>query len=232
MNLYAPPNLSHGARRPAIFFVHGGPIPADMTPPTQWGIFDSYGGFAAASGMVGVVFNHRLHGPTDYRKSQDDIAAAIAHVRAHADDFNVDPERIALWAFSGGGVQLSWALRERPSHVRCLLAFYAVLDVRHAVPPNADPGMVKQYELLSPAAYLREKSEGLPMFVARAGLDSPTINQSIDTFVSEALAANATLDLANHPRGHHVFDCLDDDDRSREIIARAMDFARIHLGGS
>jgi hypothetical protein len=47
--------------------------------------------------------------------------------------------------------------------------------------------------------------------------------------VQEALAANATLDFANHPQGRHGFDILDDDERSHEIIARAAAFVKTHL---
>ena len=36
MSVYAPARLSGDARVPAVFFVHGGPIPAQVTPPTQW----------------------------------------------------------------------------------------------------------------------------------------------------------------------------------------------------
>src|SRR5262245_38617830 len=60
MNVFAPAHLSGDARAPAVFFIHGGPIPSDMMPPTQWGVFVSYGELAAASGLVGVTFNHRL----------------------------------------------------------------------------------------------------------------------------------------------------------------------------
>jgi hypothetical protein len=67
------------------------------------------------------------------------------------------------------------------------------------------------------------------MFIARAGLDAAIVNDSIDLFVREALAANAMFDFANHPNGHHGFDILDDDERSREIIARATEFVKIHL---
>ena len=68
------------------------------------------------------------------------------------------------------------------------------------------------------------------MFVARAGLDQPMVNQAIDGFVTEALAGNAPLDLMNHPAGRHGFDILDDDERSREIIAHAVAFAQVHVG--
>ncbi|HEY7639161.1 MAG TPA: alpha/beta hydrolase [Steroidobacteraceae bacterium] len=229
MNIYAPARLSGEARVPAVFFVHGGPIPAQITPPTQWGVFMSYGELMAAAALVGVTFNHRLYAPSDYERSQADVAAAIDYVREHAAELNVDAERIALWYFSGGGPLLSSVLRDRPSYVRCVLAFYAVLDVRHTLPADADAARVARATELSAAVHVRTKGAGLPMFVARAGLDQPLVNQAIDVFVQEALAGNVPLDLLNHPAGRHGFDILDDDERSREIIARAVAFAQVHV---
>jgi hypothetical protein len=55
------------------------------------------------------------------------------------------------------------------------------------------------------------------------------INETIDLFVREALAGNAMLDVVNHSAGRHGFDILDDDERSREIIARAVAFAQAHV---
>lgn len=112
MNIYSPARLSGDARVPAVLFVHGGPIPAQMRP-TQWGVFVSYGELAAASALVGVTFNHRLYATSDYERSQSDVAAAIDYVREHAAELNVDADRIALWYFSGAGPLLSAILRER-----------------------------------------------------------------------------------------------------------------------
>lgn len=209
MNVYAPADSSGGARRPAVFFVHGGPIPSDFAPPTQWGAFVSYGELAAASGLVGVTFNHRLFAPTDYERSQSDVGAAIGYVRSHAAALNVDADSIALWYFSGGGPLMTPMLLDLPDYVRCILAFYAYLQ----------PVEMQ----------VRTKGAGLPIFIARAGLDQPTINETIDRFVQEALAGNAMLDVMNHAAGRHGFDILDDDDRSREIIARAVAFAQAHV---
>jgi acetyl esterase/lipase len=229
MDVYTPANQTRSSALPAIVFVHGGPISPEMMAPREWGVFTSYGQLAAASGLAGVVFNHRLYAPTDYETAQADIAAAIDYVRGHAREVGVDGERLSVWAFSGGGPLLSWCLRERPPYLRCLVAFYAVLDARHLVPGDADPGRIARAHRLSPAAYIKEKAAGLPMFIARAGLDAAIVNDSIDLFVREALAANASLDFANHSNGHHGFDMLDDDERSREIIARAAAFVKTHL---
>lgn len=234
MDVYAPAGLSGAARLPAVLFVHGGPIPAQMKPPREWGFFISYGELAASAALIGITFNHRLHALTDYRRSQDELAAAIAYVREHADELNVDPERLGVWIFSGGGPLLSGLLRERPPYLRCALAFYAVLDLRPHMPANTAPADVDAtrraaIEQLSPAALMRANGSGLPIFVARAGLDMPQINQSIESFVIESLAGNAMLELMNHPTGRHGFDLYDDDARSREIIGRALAFAQTHV---
>jgi acetyl esterase/lipase len=229
MNVYVPASTPREMRLPAIMFIHGGPIPTDMPPPTTWGIFQSYGELAAASGFAGVTFNHRLHGMTDYGKSQSDIVAAIDYVRDHADAFNVNADCIGYWVFSGAGPQLSWVLRERPDYIRAAAAFYALLDARHSMPPNSSAEMIALAAALSPVTYLQRQPNDLPLFVARAGLDSEMINKGIDSFLAQAVAANACIEFMNHPQGHHAFDGLDNNDRSREIISRAISFFNEHL---
>jgi acetyl esterase/lipase len=232
MDVYAPSGRQPDTRTPAVVFVHGGPIPREMMAPREWGCFVSYGELVAASGLVGIVFNHRLHAPTDYGTAESDMKAAIDYVRSHADELGVDRDRLAVWVFSGGGPLAAWCLRERPAYLACLLAFYAILDVRHLLPANADPGLTARAQAFSPAAHLTDSGAALPMLVARAGLDAPMVNTSIDAFVREALASNAPLDLLNHREGQHGFDILNDDPRSREIISRAVAFATAHLVSS
>jgi len=228
MDVYAPAARPSAAGSPALVFVHGGRVPREMLAPTEWGVFASYAELAALSGLVGVVFNHRLHAPTDYSTAESDMRAAIEYARGHAGDLGIDAGRIGVWGFSGGGPLLTWCLRERPSFLRCVLAFYAMLDVRHLLPSDAAPELAARAQAFSPAAHLATEA-GLQLFVARGGRDSEMINHSIDSFVREALAANVSLDLANHAEGQHAFDILDDNERSREIIGRAIAFAKARL---
>lgn len=146
----------------------------------------------------------------------------------NAVSLRIDPDRLCLWGFSGGGPLLSFVLRDPPAFVRCLVAYYAVLDLRHlGERSELDRETARAF---SPAAHLgRNCPWDLPIFVARTGLDRPAINEAIDGFVRQSLAANACLELANHPRGRHAFDILDDDDRTREIIAGTVQFVRTHL---
>ncbi|CAM5629765.1 hypothetical protein STANM337S_06069 [Streptomyces tanashiensis] len=80
--------------RPAVVFVHGGPIEPDRTPtPRDMPFFLGYGRYAAGMGVVGVTVDHRLHGLADYARAAADIAEAVELVRA---DPRVDGDRIAL----------------------------------------------------------------------------------------------------------------------------------------
>jgi dienelactone hydrolase len=110
--------------------------------------------------------------------------------------------------------------------VRAIVAYYAALDLQ-VRPPGVTGGMSDEARReFSPLLYLQATP---PLLVARAGKDNPWTNGSIDRFVQEALARNAPLELFTHPTGQHGFDTLDDDERSREIIARTVEFLRHHL---
>jgi len=233
LDVYLPPGLAAHERRPGVLFVHGGPVPEALwSRVNKLGVFLSYGELLAASGMVAVTFNHRFTGMPDIAVSQANIGTAIGFVRGKAPDFHLDPDRLAFWAFSGGGPFLAPMLRERPAYLRALLAYYAVLDLA-SLRGKLDslPVHDEAARDFSPAASFPAGTpyEGPPILIARGGRDSPFINGTIDLFVERALAANAPLDLMNHPAGQHGFDVLDDDDRSREIIVRTIEFLKAHL---
>jgi acetyl esterase/lipase len=196
------------------------------------GVFQSYGRLLAASGLAAVVFNHRFVGPEMLLHAASDVASALAHVREHSAELGIDRDRIAVWAFSGGGPLLSIAMRGAPPYVRALLAFYAALDIREKAPGASDAVTEDMRRDFSPAQDLRKEAGRLPpILVARAGLDHPFLNAGIDRFVAEALATNASIDMMNHATGRHGFDILDDDARSREIIARTVEFLKTRLFG-
>src|ERR1044072_3997568 len=103
-------------------------------------------------------------------ESGADVDAALTYVRANADTLGVDRDRICLAAYSAGGPLLSPAMRNRPTYVRCLVAFYAFLDVQQSEwrRTNEPPETVKTF----PPTALRAMEAGYspPMFIARAGL--------------------------------------------------------------
>jgi acetyl esterase/lipase len=226
MDVYSPPGPPRP--RPAVIFVHGGPIP--RTGAKNMGVFVSYGELLAASGFVAVTFDHRFLAPARLTDAGGDVSDLIAHVRTDADSLGVDPERLALWAFSGGGPFLVAPLRERPAWLRAVVAYYALLDLQQPA-PGADSGISAELRRTFSAidALGDDARNAPPLLVARAGLDNPWLNGGIDRFIQAALAKGATLDLLNHPDGRHGFDILDDDDRSQQVIHHTLEFLRENL---
>jgi acetyl esterase/lipase len=229
MDVHSLPSLK-ARRRPAVIFIHGGA--GAETTPKDWGIYTSWGRLAGASGFVGVTFTHRLTGRnTSLEDAERDLAAAINYVRANAEKLGVDKDRICLAAYSAGGVLLSSAMRDKPAYVRCLVNFYAAMDISQKESLFAANESAETLKKFSPINYLAADANRIaPMFIARAGLDAiPTINDSIDRFIREALSKNVSLTVANHPNGVHGFDNQTDDERSREIIQSAIAFMQTHL---
>jgi len=212
-DLYAPAGASRP--RPAVILIHGGPVP--VSGARRWGMFVSYGEMLAALGLVGIVFDHRFVAPDRLPEAAADTADLVRYVREHAASLGVDKERLALWAFSGGGPLLAATVRQRPSWCKLIVGYYALMEFGGIA--NAD-----EYSVV--AALGDDGATAPPMLLVRAGLDNPALNATIDRLVAAAIPAGATVDLLTHPTGHHAFDILDPGERSRQIIRRTLDAIR------
>lgn len=229
MDVYLPPGLKEGEARPAVVFVHGGFLPPNLlTEPKEWGVFVSYGELAAASGFVGVTFNHRYYGLDHLDKAGGDIAGLIQHVRENAASLHVDRDRLAVWAFSGGGPFLAPLVKEPPPWLRGIVSYYAPLGMGRM--PNMPPGVTDEtLKRFSPVHQLGDRLP--PTLIARAALDNPGLNAALDHFVKQARAKNLPVEVLEHPQGRHGFDTLDDNPRTREILAATFEFLKARLAG-
>jgi len=238
MDVYLP----RSSRRPvpAVLFVHGGRIPPNLlTTAKNWAVYVSFGELVAASGFVGITFNHRFYTWQSLADSQADVMDAIKYVRDNAAMLGVDPERIVLWTVSAGGIFLSRPLQERPSYLQSIVAYYSQLDLqneRKSAPASVSDDTLREfspvYQLEKSAAASEPAGASMfpPMFIARAGLDDAGLNDGLDRFVQAALKYNVSIEVLNHATGHHGFDIEDDNARSREILKRTLEFLTTHVG--
>jgi acetyl esterase/lipase len=195
---------------PAVVFVHGGPIPADLRPtPRDWPVYRGYGSAIAEGGAVGVTVDHRLHDLAGYALAAADVAAAVETVRA---DQRVDAGRVALWFFSGGGLLLADWLRTPPAWLSCVAASYPLL----APLPGweVDPRF-RPVEAVASAG-------DLPIVLTRAGRERPPIAATVEAFTQAADSAGTRLEIIDVPGGQHAFDMLDHTDESRQAVRRAL----------
>jgi dienelactone hydrolase len=190
-------------RLPAVLFVHGR---TGDPSPKDWGQYVGWGQLAAASGLAGVTFNHH--------DDPAEIAAAIRFIRSNGARLGIDGTRLCVAGYSAGvHPALLTALKQTAGRLRCAVAYYGWLDA--------------ELTQLSPLNYLRAGS--LPVLIAKAGADNPSINSSIDRFIAKARKVDAPVELLVHKSAPHAFDVTLTDDRSREIMRRTLVFLRLHL---
>ncbi|MFI2371673.1 alpha/beta fold hydrolase [Streptomyces sp. NPDC018833] len=204
--------------RPAVVFVHGGPIPAETRPtPRDWPGFVGYAQYVASLGAVGVTLDHRLHGVGDYGRAAEDVTAAVDLVRA---DPRVDAERVALWFFSGGGPLSADWLASPPPWLRCLAATYPVLA------PLPSWGLTDTR--FRPAAAVR-KAERLPIVLTRVELEIAEIAVTVGEFLAAAEDCDAAVEIVDVPGGHHGFETIDHTEQARDAVTRAVRAVLGHL---
>ena len=98
LDLYLPAEPASD-KLPVIAFIHGG----------GWRKGDKATGarpllrFARGGKYAGVSIAYRLSGEATWPAQMHDVKAAIRWIRAHADDYGLDPDRIAVWGRSAGG---------------------------------------------------------------------------------------------------------------------------------
>jgi acetyl esterase len=128
LDAYLPP--AGEGRRPAVVMVHGG----------GWRVGDkaSWQPEAeklAARGWVAFSVNYRLDEPAVFPAEIDDVQAAVRWVRAHAEEYKVDPARIAAVGESAGGhlaamlATLGTGARDRDARIRVGAAWSPPVDL-------------------------------------------------------------------------------------------------------
>jgi acetyl esterase/lipase len=206
--------------QPAVVFVHGGPLPRDVHPrPRDRPVFIGYGALAAAAGLVGITFNHRLYTDADYPLAADDVTTAVEQTRALD---SVDPERVGLWFFSGGGPLAADWLRLAPSWLRCIAWNYPVL-----APPPDWHGDIPRFDAITALAIAPE----LPKLLVRVGKEFAPLVPNQDAFVATARTHHAALDVIDIPDADHGFEGFGYPEHSRAAVREAMDLVATAVRG-
>src|SRR5262249_28984454 len=98
MDVYSPPPAS--APRAAVLVIHGG---GWREPLTRTSIF-GYGQRLVEAGYVAFNMDYRLvPNGGEFPHPVQDCFCALSFIRAHAADYDIDPDRIAALGYSAGG---------------------------------------------------------------------------------------------------------------------------------
>lgn len=224
-DIYYPPDSRRGARLPAVVFVIGySDLGAEARLGCKFkemGSYVSWARLTAASGVVAITYRNR--------EPAADVDALLQYVRRHAATLGVDENRIGLWACSGN-VPLALSVLMNEASLKCAVLCYGfMLDLAGAT-HVAEAARVWGFVNSCAGKSIADLPRETPLFIARAGQDQmPHLNETIDSFLVEALAHNLPLTFVNHPAAPHAFDLFDDGEMSREIVRRILAFMRFHL---
>ncbi len=213
------------AKRPAIVLIHGGGfIFGDKT------FYGPMGRELAGKGYVVFSINYRLAPVFRYPAQLDDAQRAVRWIRAHAETYHVDPDRIGALGDSAGGYLVSMlglrdtrnnedpALASFSSRVQCVVDFYGPSDF--TLPVDA-PGVSPQAIELLKAFFGKTQAqapdlyrEGSPIrYVTKQAPPFLIVHGTADTLVPpdqstrlcdalKAAGANVTLSLFyKYPHG-------------------------------
>jgi len=227
MDVYKPVGLSSESKLPAIVFIHGEGLERAVGNAKEWNIYRSYGKVAASNDFVGVTFN-RSHMNLNFQNAhiKKDIFDAVEYIRANADELNIDKDRICIWGYSMGGLYVSLFLKNTPKYIKCLVTYYGLHDIK-----TRTKKVNKEYESYYPENYLPNGQDNMPpLLIVKAAKDKVKgINQSIDNFIKIAKSRNIKYDYIMHSTGRHSFDALDNNDETKEVINKTLDFIKKNM---
>ena len=198
MDLFRPASAARVQRFPVlvIFNGFGGAFMRNSSQSQSWAKI------AAAHGFAGITME------TTEGHVAEDFDSLVGYLKEHADDLQVDSERVAVIAWSGN-TSAGFAAVENPERkaIKAAVFYYG-------------GGDVTQVRL------------DLPVLFVRAGLDQIGSNQHIVQMIAAGITANAPWTVLNYSAGHHGFDGSDDNELSRDVIEETFQFLQLALSDS
>jgi acetyl esterase/lipase len=140
-----------GPPRPGIVVIHGGGwLEGDKSSfaSREHGVPGNIVDFAAL-GFVAVAINYRLSGEAPFPAALEDCKNAVRSLRAHARDYNLDPDRIGAFGNSAGGhLALLLGMVGKDAHLEGDGPYREQSSLVQAVVSDSGPiDLVEQYRL-------------------------------------------------------------------------------------
>jgi hypothetical protein len=233
LDVFYPPDRQVGKLLPAVILAND--FPQTAKPPiSEWGsrtfgVFQSWGRLIAASGLIAVAYD-TIH--------PNDIEAVVRHIQQHSADLGIDADRLGLWSASSHvAVASSFAYQENRDYLKFAVFYYGPIftpDNFRRQDFDASCVPLGCYGAELPSAKLLRTD--LPVFVVRAGKDTPLNQEPIDHFAQLAKEAGVPLTLIRFDEGSHIFDWSNTSFgevkvKAVEIVKQTLEFMKANALG-
>jgi acetyl esterase len=222
------PEIASTVPRPAVIFFHGGFW--DSPTPTQ---FVPHCLHFASRGAVAVAAETRTsakHG-TGPVEAIDDARSLVRWLRANADTFNLDPNRITIGGAGGGALLALLTAMPKTKHLppvdglectpQALILFSALVNTANKSPAASRFPDARQAKRLSPTQLLRRKLP--PMLFFHGKSDRITPFEEVDKFRRRMRWRGNSCEVVDFEGAGHSFFNFNVSHRYFELTIAAAD---------
>ncbi len=199
LDLYAPPGLKRGEKRPAVIFLNAvGDRPGDKVK--RWAIYRTWPRLIAAHGMIGISMD------ADGAAIQESIHGLFRYLARHGAEHGVDAERLGVYAASANvsGATAYLASDSASRGIRAAALFYG----------------------RPPAEELRTD---LPTLFIVAASDAPGMGAPLTALWQRVVEKGAPWTLQFAAGLPHGFDAFSDNDDARRVLQQSIAFWKSNL---
>ena len=229
LDLYYPPNFETTSQYPVIIFVLGY---ADTTIENKskapklkdWRAYVDWAKLVATEGMISI--NYETLSP------EQDIIDLVDFINKSGKSLNIDNERIGIWSCSGNAaIALNVMRGPYRKYFDCAVFYYGLMISQNKKYLQEIKKLSSSYGFqISKNDSIASLDPEIPLFFVKSGLDQiPNSNTAMMEVVEEANESNIPLTFINYSSGHHAFDVFDDNEESRRIIQKTLDFFKENL---
>ncbi len=228
MDVYYPPMFDFNSKIPAIVFVFGytneGQLKTAKHQLRTWSPYTSWCRIVAATGMAAIVY--------ETIEPENDLKSLIKYIISNTDKLSIDVDKIGAYSCSANTpTEMAFILNDPDCIFKCAVVYYGVFltkgfkYISTIDTLSQNMGFVTP-RLSEPASW----NKNVPIMIVHAGKDFvPHTNESLVSFVSEAVVQNIPITLMIHPDGVHAFDINTDNESTRQIIKNTLEFWKFHL---
>jgi hypothetical protein len=228
VDMYYPPGFKFESNLPAVLVIIGYSNSATKKLVggilKDWSWYISWGKLIAASGMAALIYETDL--------PEKDLETILQFLQDRTDEFCIDGNRLGIYSCSANvPTALVNCMDVTRKYFRCAAFYYGYFLMTDQEYLQEIESLSEKMGFSTPKLNAELKlRDDLPLLIVRAGLENvPHLNNTIDHFISKAINQNLQIEFINYREGQHGFDAYDDNDQSREIIKKTIDFWKFHL---